>query len=192
MKSNSGFTLLELLVSLALLAVIGVGLTGALQIGSRAYTASNEISEAAPEVASRALLRRLLSRAVSPSLLTPFPSPFEGSTNRLVFVTLEPLQFAAESAATRVTVSAEDAALLMRLESIDDTGEVLATYDRRLTKSFSVVKMSYFGDAEDGLAWGDTWDDMPTLPKLVSIEIAGAADPYWPDFTVELIYSDDL
>jgi type II secretion system protein J len=186
MNSRSGFSLLELLVALALLAIIGAGLAGAMRLGTETFTRAQALETDKGHVAARAQLRRLIERATSPALLTPFPKAFRGSENSLSFVTLAPLGFARDSAGLRITVALSGNALVATIEPFDDDGTVLRSYTSPLADGVTDIQMRYFDDGE----WVSEWTDTLRLPQLAQIVLNDGTDPYWPEFTVELVYAN--
>jgi hypothetical protein len=46
--------------------------------------------------------------------------------------------------------------------------------------------MRYFDDGE----WVSEWTDTLRLPQLAQIVLNDGTDPYWPEFTVELVYAN--
>ncbi len=185
MTRRAGFTLLELLVALAILAVVGAGLAGAMRLGAQTYTRARQLdSDMSSD--SRGLFRRLASRATSPNLLTPFPKEFRGNAHELRFVTLAPFGFARDAAGLRVDLSVSGGALVASILPFDDDGEILTEYQSVLQDNADNVVISYFADGE----WLDAWDQTSGLPALVSIDVPGKSAQAWPDFTIELVYRD--
>ena len=186
MSNKSGFTLLELLVALALLGVIGAGLASAMRLGTETYSRARTLDTENVHAASRAQLRRLIAEATPPNLLTPFPKEFRGTQDELTFVTLAPLGFARDAAGLRVSVSHEDAVLIATLEPFDDDGTVLRQYRSEIAREVSTASFSYYSDGE----WQNEWSDTAILPRLVRITVNDGSAPFWPEFTVEPIYRD--
>lgn len=190
MTKRAGFTLLELLMALVLLALIGVGLASALQLGTQVYSRSQTLGVNAQEVAARAQLRRMLASATPPSLLTPFPKAFTGSETSLSFVTLTSLGFARHAAGIRVDLTQSGVKLSMTLTLFDDDGTTLETLPYELARGLNNLEIKYFaGDPEEG-EWLEEWTDTARLPKLVSITADAGSNPFWPEFTVPLLYAN--
>lgn len=190
MNGRKGFTLLELLVALALLALIGVGLAGALQLGTKTYVRSQSLGTNALEIAARAQLRRLLVTATPPNLLTPFPKEFSGTQTSLSFVTLAPLGFARHAAGMRVDISNVERELTMLITLFDDAGTTMESLSYTLASQIDGLAFRYFtGNPETG-EWRDDWVDTASLPQLVSITSDAGSSPYWPEFSVALIYAN--
>lgn len=183
-SGRAGFSLLELLVALALLGIIGAGLASAIRLGTQTYSRAQALETDGIQAAMRAQMRRLLSEATSPNLLTPFPKSFRGSAQELSFVTLAPLGFARDAAGLRVSLALENSALMATLEPFDEDGTAQQQYRSELAKEVETLSISYFADD----TWQDSWDNTATLPQLVRIELG--AETLWPEFTVELIYTN--
>ncbi len=89
MKGQKGFTLLEVLVSMTLIAVLVVVLSMALRMGINSYTRARERNTTFfPVAAFEGLLYRQLEAVVSPGSgdLSAF-SFFQGEPDRMIFVT---------------------------------------------------------------------------------------------------------
>ena len=186
MRNENGFSLLELLVALALLSVIGVGLAGAMRLGADTYSRAQSLEGHSAEISTRARLRRLLERAAPPTLLTPFPKDLSGSQSNLSFVSLAPMGFAKDAAGIKITIALENEQLIKILDTFDDNGAVLETFRAPLANDVEDVSISYFfADV-----WQETWNDQNALPELISISLDGGSEPIWPDFTVKLIYAN--
>ena len=159
-------------MALALLALIGVGLAGALRLGTETFTRSQALGENALEISARSQLRQLLTRATSPNLLTHFPKEFRGTENELTFVSLAQMGFARHSAGIKVTLREASGNVLMELALFDDDGAVIETLPYRLATDVEGFRISYFtGDPETG-GWQDVWDNAAALPQLVRVEAA--------------------
>ena len=186
MTRKSGFSLLKLLVALALLAVIGAGLANAMRLGTQVYSRAQALGDGSVEVAARSQLRRLLERATPLNLLTPFPKEFRGTDNALSFVTLSPLGFARDAAGLRVSIAMEGDELGATITAFDDDGRELSQHSAKLLSGAAEVTFRYFTNGE----WATEWSDTSQLPELVQIAVTGKTEPFWPEFTVELIHSD--
>ncbi len=184
MNRRAGFSLLELLVALALLAIIGAGLASAMRLGTETYSRAQSLGRG-DSGAARAQLRRLMERATPPNLLTPFPKEFDGTGQSLTFVTLAPIGIARDAAGLKVSVSRENLALIATIEPFDDEGAVLRRYTAPLASGVTSVALSYYSEGE----WKEEWSNSATLPELVRISAEGE-DVFWPEFTVELVHSD--
>lgn len=184
MNTRSGLSILELLIGLAVLALIAGGLSGAMGLGARVWDHSRGLSNLEEPLILRQRLRSWLSQANPPSHLTVFPSEFSGTLQNLHFVTFAQTPFAPEAAALKVHVELRETTLELRLEYLDDEGLVLKTDTRQLAQNVTDVRMSYFDAKERDAGWKDEWDDRPRLPDLIRIEVGEGSNPDWPEMIV--------
>ncbi len=186
MNSRSGLSLFELLVALALLALIATGLAGALGLAVNVWDRSTTLSTSAEEVALRSRLRIWTRQAIPPSRLTPFPAQFVGNTDGFSFVTLSETPFAPDAAALRVSVAVSGTQMSLTAQSIDDEGAEIRRIEGLLATEIT-PRFSYYADTDELPNWRDTWEDTSHLPTLVRIEAAEGSTPDWPDFVVRLV-----
>ena len=176
-SKRAGLTLLELLVALALMALIGAGIAGAMGIGIRVFERAQVLDAGQIEQTHRRQLRRFLMEALPPTRITPFPNAFRGGTDTLSFVTLAEAPFALDAAALQVTVTAGLGPTTMVITAIDDQGRVMATWEAPLAEG--AVTIRYLGETEE---WRTDWEGQPQLPRLLDISISGSVE--WPPLTV--------
>lgn len=184
MTPRAGLSLFELLIALALLALLTVGLGAALNIGAQLYMRTAALGSSAEEIALRTRLRLWLAEATPPGQLLPFPVGFLGEPTEMRFTTLAETPFAPDAAGLSVTVSAEDGSLRLVAETLSDDGDVIASFDLVLASEVSDLRISYFDALTEPPGWRDRWDDRARLPDLVRIEAAPGSTPPWPEFTV--------
>lgn len=179
---RSGLTLLELLISLGLLALIMAGVASAMNFGLRLYGRSAELGAIGEEIAVRVRLRGLLSNALPPSQLAPFPVSFNGDASGFAFTTLATGGIAPQAAALRVRVNqAQD--LLLNLVALDDEGTETPILELPLRKGKGAVRFAYFDASQTSGIWLSEWPDPSRLPALVQIT-AEEQTLAWPEFTV--------
>lgn len=185
-SSRSGLSILELLVSLALLALIAGGLASSLNLGLRLFERSETLAETSAPLAIRARLRVYLSGAIPPSKLMPFPIAFTGSDTQFEFTTLRATPFAPEAAALRIRVAQNGDVLEARFTTVNQSGEVLNSWQEELAVLNGGLKISYFSADDADTGWQSTWENSARLPDLVRIETDQGSRPEWPEFTVRL------
>jgi prepilin-type N-terminal cleavage/methylation domain-containing protein len=181
---RAGFSLLEMLVALALLATLTVILVSALQFGTQVWHRGDPAAAGADLLAAYRTLQTNIERAL------PIPEPteqanvtlmaFDGTADDVTFVVANP---------GRVGVLGDTVLHLAR--GTGNGGQFLgiswAPYDpkRRLaieayTETLTLlpdvraVSFRYFGARdEDGAPprWSDEWRRQTTLPRLIGIEI---------------------
>ncbi len=174
---DEGLSLLELLIALALMAIIAAGLSQSLGLGIRVWETSQRIDEPEEALILRARLRGWIERAEPPNRLLPFDNEFTADQDGFSFLTLAPTPHMPEAAAMRVSITRSPDGLIMMLTYLDDFGEPLETDTRKLSESEPLF--SYFDDAEPG--WVPEWQEKSYLPALVKIEVDSDD---WPEFTV--------
>jgi len=181
---RSGLSLFELLIALALLALLTAGLAAALNIGTSLYSRTANIGALAEEIAMRSRLRRWLSAATPPAVLAPFPTAFGGNLSAFEFITLVDTPFAPEAAALHVSVAFLGKSLTLTATTIGDDGESLTRYEHILARDIEQVEIAYFDALAEPPVWQDHWNDTTRLPDLVRITAAPGSTPEWPEFTV--------
>lgn len=182
---QSGLSLFELLIALALLAFITVVLASSFSLGSRLFVKSTRIATASDELALRSRLRGWLSSATPPSLLAGFALKFEGRNNTLTFVTLSPTPFAPNAAGLAITVTNAANTLSLTAIAFDDDGKELSQYSGLLTENAPDIRFSYYQSTGETPGWKSEWIETARLPDLVRIEVGEGSQPNWPEFTVK-------
>ena len=189
MHRNAGLTLMELLISLALLALIAVGISSSLGLAVRIHDRSEAIGLQSGPVLYRIHLRHWLQTATPSSLLTPFPVRFEGAADRLEFFTLAETPQFPQAAALRIGLAAGAGKLALTVTAIADDGSELETLEKTLAEGASDVRFSYLSADQDTSDWLNAWHQDAGLPRAVKITVAPGSTPDWPDFIVRLIYA---
>lgn len=181
-RTRAGLSLLELLVSLALLALIAAGLAGAFGVGTQVFDRAQLLNTHQDEIAARRQLRSALMQALPPNRITPFPNSFVGAPDRMEFVTLTEAPFA-DGAALQFTVDWNGQSLSLSVNAITDEGEVIATWQHPLADNVENVAFRYLNITGDTPVWDSAWTDQAGLPALVQITGEGGM-PTWVEFTV--------
>lgn len=182
-NGRAGLSLLELLVSLSLLALIAAGLAGAFGVGTQVFDRAQSLNSHQGEIAARRQLRAALMQALPPNRITPFPNSFVGAPDRLAFVTMAEAPFSTDAAALTYSVQWNGTALLLDVAAIDDEGAVINGWQHVLASDVSNVTFRFLNTEGDSPVWQPTWADQPGLPALVQITGEGGA-PAWVEFTV--------
>jgi general secretion pathway protein J len=174
---TGGFTLLEVLLALGIVAVLMVILTGGMRVGLAAWqrgeerTAQLDRARGLVVVLDRALAGAFPYRA-APATETEPRILFDGQPDRIVFATLAPpRQIGAPTAFSAVMLAADATGLTMRQQSLPNelALELLAPIlvDRQTT----AVRFRYLGQEPD--AWLESWDmsKQEALPRAVEITL---------------------
>lgn len=169
---QSGFTLLETLVTLVVFGFLMTGLVQGLRAGIGAWHAQTRTSAARGDLdAADRTLRSLIAR-IDPGGVSGRPSTFKGSSVSLMFTTMLPQ--AAETSTTR------DADVILALEGHELQLSWLPHYYNRirpgpppervmLLRDVEHLEIAYW--KEPGAGWQTEWAGSP-LPKLIRIRVA--------------------
>jgi general secretion pathway protein J len=200
MEGSHGFTLVELVIAMTLMALIGVGLSGVLVIGARSASSAERKTEQARRyrVATELIVRQLRSTA---ALRLPEDENeergegqdvayFVGESERLSFITAAP-QTPENSGLAVVDLWVEDGQLMMSESPyflLASEGKIGAefedlTFAATLLYDVESISFEYQGSDVERDTWADSWDasEEDALPAGVKIEIKPSIDggPYW-------------
>ncbi len=189
-RADAGFTLVEVLVGITLLAMLGTLIAGGMRLGGRAWTGAEQRtanSDAMMQV--QALFRRTLSRA-RPAFASADPRDmaiaFAGAPETLSLMAPQPgTQYGGPWVAERFYLARDGAS---RALFVDLARPGAAAERVRLLDHVARLGFAYFGAPGTGepAAWRDDWTAGSRLPQLVRVAIA-RDDPKlgaWPDLIV--------
>jgi general secretion pathway protein J len=196
---EAGFTVVELMVAVALLSILGVVVLNVLQIGISSWTQSVQHSERSDEDdLTSGLLRRLLAEAYPHYLST-------GARPRADFAgTLVSLSFLASGPAVlgrkgrwRFTLSVADVGgqsamtLAARPELAAPNEDVIK---RTLLSNVRSIAFAYFGSLSGhrDASWHNQWLDQPVLPRLIRLRVQRRNAEPWTDFTIAPLIEADV
>jgi len=195
-----GFTLVELVVALTLLALIAAVLFGSLQLAGRSWEGGEaKVRDVNDMRQTETFLRHQIASALPMRMAKAVATPllFAGAADELRYVASLP---------ERVV---EGGTMLFRLALVKN-GEGGQLILERMVPDPDAVEMPDFKDAErtllaDGIAeltiayfgrdpaaadtetpsWRDRWDDPQRLPMLIRIGVRPLRGPPWPVLVVE-------
>ncbi len=175
---NSGFTYLELLLSLALLAIMSVLIAGSMDFSRRVWEQGANLSDTSDQAIVRYELRQIVE-----SWDRKGDAVFVGGQDRFSWQGLARVA----GAAARFDVSVEteqrngrtDLALLRALDGQAHVSQTLADQLKN-------IRFLYFGqiEARQERAWHETWPG-PAPPKLIKIEALRANGRAWPPIVLK-------
>lgn len=194
--SEAGFTLVELLVGLALFSLLITLLFDNVRFGLRAWQNGSANAEQLEQtVVAQDLLRRtvgnLYPMVVGDGTVQP-RIDFDGSKEAISFLANAPI-VASRGGRFRFQISVErkeDSADLVvtslpELADVQDTSLAAKTL---LLSGIEQAEFSYFGEAtaERRLQWNDNWAKRSDMPKLVRIRLAfhSGAKQVWPELLI--------
>lgn len=196
-RRQSGFTLIELMVSLTLLGLVVAVLAGAVRTGLFGAGVVDERSQAIGDIRlAHGLIRRQLETA------RPVIWPegrgqrvaFDGRGEAVDFLTvISPQPGLGGPYAARLTRDGDALVLLLRLTSGDtEKFDFSRNVERTvLLEGVTGIHFAYFGaTAKDAIAkWQPSWTARADLPQAVRVQVdfAEGRRAAWPELTVPLM-----
>ncbi len=196
---EAGFSLMELLVSLSVLALMASLLTGGLQFGTRVWeNTAQSTQELEERRTTRLLLSHLLQRSYPywyDTAVSASEPSFIGERNEVVFSAEAPIQFAVQGLyrfrlledQTRGTDGELVLHWVIDRNGKNDVRTHASAKSRTLIRNLASFQISYF----DGKLWGDRWTAKNELPELVKLEIVTNQGGLWPPIIVHPIIDRD-
>ena len=186
-RSAAGFTLVEILVALTLLAMVVAMLAGGLRLGLRVWENGNRHSEALAEVQTvNDFLRRLLEQAYPFYVARDRRIEFDGEKQSIDFVATLPAYLGPGGLhAVRLYVGRDGGTrhlmfrrVLFHPDVPEDSKEPAVGGETVLLENVESVVFGYYG-ADDPRApskWRDEWKNQDRLPELVSVTVEFGPD----------------
>jgi general secretion pathway protein J len=195
--SAAGFTLVELLVTLALMSLISLLLFGGIRFGTAVWDSSNARMSAVEEVSAvQNVLRQLLGEATISRQRTTDASQrglwFQGTADSVRFIAPLPVHRGV-GGLYLLTLAPNGAALMldwhMRRPASPFGKDADGLADSSpLLSGIANMKLAYYGSVGQGQkpGWHSVWDDGAGLPELIRIDIAFAPGDRrsWPELIV--------
>ncbi|MEQ1867259.1 MAG: prepilin-type N-terminal cleavage/methylation domain-containing protein [Alphaproteobacteria bacterium] len=192
-----GYSLLELVISLALLGFIAVAMNGGVRFGARAWEASEEKVEAAERMqGAQNLLRTLLQRAMPRELDPAFAVDldlFRGTAGTLSFTASAPSAFGAEGL-TRFDLRVEGGPggqqLLLAWKGANTPAQ---PNTQTLVAGADAIAIAYAARDGASFRWTDNWSDQSGAPQLVMIRATfpPGSGRRWPPLIVRTRITQD-
>jgi general secretion pathway protein J len=191
-NTDTGFTLVELLVATSLLALLSVVLFGGMRFGARAWEAGEASIERTGEVeAAQDLLRRTFSEiAVSDLTGSEETQVLAGKSDLVSFIAPLP-QHLDLGGLGRYRLNADDAGHLLLAWDPQRPEQKLedppATKPAVILANIAALKIEYYGreHSNEKPIWRDEWTSKD-LPMLIRIEVGFTAGDgrHWPELTI--------
>jgi prepilin-type N-terminal cleavage/methylation domain-containing protein len=174
MRSQTGMTLLEVLVALMVLALTGLLLTDGLSLGTRLWERAGAGAGAAVARADAlATLRRLVEQSEPPGAADAGET-FVGDPQGLAFISREGARLSAGTA-QRIEIyrAVDQDAVRLRIAAV---GADEQPDDLPMLSGVAELSLRYYGFDETLAAYGwvDQWTGRPALPTLVEMTVAYA------------------
>ena len=198
-RSSAGFTLVELMVALLLLALISGVLYGSLSLSANSWDRGEAKADQASDMRQTAEFLRQALGAEHPLRLhkaVDQPLYFAGASDSLAFAGATPGRVGGGIYYFRIALAAsgQSSKLVLSRTIPDYTALKPPSFDTAdasvLAEGVAQLKFSYFGrdpDANDVVdpTWRDHWDDPQILPLLIRMDVKTAQGTSWPSLVVE-------
>lgn len=198
-RRQAGFTLVELLVAMTLLAFLSVSLFGGLRFGARSWEVVVDSSTERDDIAStQTFLRDRLGQLVlpGPGRLGDFNEDgnLNGGPEQVEFIApwLSALSLGGLYRFTLWREDIDDGRLMLRWrpaeadpDALEELGDLAG--QRVLLDGIAEFSLSYYGAADEDAEpdWLDQWENPDAPPRLVRVQLAFAeAGRVWPVFIV--------
>jgi len=180
-ERKNGFTLLDVLLALGIVAAALAIVFGGLRVGLAAWQQGEERTAALDHTRSLAVLLERAIEGAYPYRISAEGEQearilFDGLPDRLTFATLSPpLPIGAPAAFIAVSLSAESAGLALRQQILPSSLELDRLAPLLVDARTSGVRFRYLG--REAESWRDTWDVRTEegLPHAVEIVLLARA-----------------
>ena len=190
-RASRGFTLLELLVGMAVFAVMAAIVLGGIRLGVKSWDAAAERSEAVDEIrVVHGLLRRQLSSAlpIATSRAGSWNLVFDGDAGSVRFVSELP-GYVSGGGIHFVTLElAGGADLVLRWRPLHALDTEAPPDEVVLARNVGKLRFRYFGARTRNALpeWLESWGDSRTMPRLITISVEQESGEMWPELAVAL------
>jgi general secretion pathway protein J len=204
MRAQRGFTLIEIVVAMAILAVMMALLYSGLSFALRAWDAGDA---AGRRIADRRIGENYLRRELSELFPMRWKDPmtlkfaFDGERQSLRFVSARPpggTLGGLSLVGLQVEPSANRAQnLVMRRAMPDDAAKDFGPLDQAqpmvLLQDISDVSFAYFGSENDFTdpKWTDTWTFPARIPEMIRVSMRSGDGTALPDLTVRTALAEE-
>jgi general secretion pathway protein J len=199
-SAASGFTLIELIIALVLMALIASLMFGSLSMAARSWDGGEaKADEVSSMRQAQAFLREQIEAELPLRLkkAAELPLMFAGEHDELRYVAAMPprVQEGGAYFFRLAVMRSGDKSQLVLERTIPDPAatanpEFTAAEHSVLAEGIAELRISYFGrDANaadvDVPGWRDRWDDQQRLPLLIRIDVKPVKGMPWPTLVVE-------
>ena len=204
-----GFTLIELIAAITLLAVLTTILMGTVRGAERSTSAANEAVERTEQYArTQAFLREHISGVLPMRWRREVSQPlkFSGKAASLTYFAPVTSQIAEGGVMwwqLAIAKSQQKSQLVLRRQPSDPEEKAvpdlsLAEQPIVLADNIEALSLSYFDPGYDALTnpdsgvWVDAWDENARMPAIIAIRVTETGGKRWPDLYVPVKLSQAL
>jgi prepilin-type N-terminal cleavage/methylation domain-containing protein len=191
-QGESGFTLVELLVSITLFALLSVLLAGALRTGSRAAASGEERIDRTTEIAvAETAIRGQLAGALPVAGASSAVLLFDGRSDGVDFVGFPPAYLAPggfHRLSLEIVPSASGQQLVLRWHPLAEVPDEGGLRPAILLDHLEHVAFAYYGarDYAEAPQWREEWQGAIRLPSLIRLHFLFLDRHDVPDLVVAL------
>ena len=202
----AGFTLIEMIVALALLGAMMLAMYSGLSFGLRGWDASDVNGR---RTADRRIAENFLRRELGEMFPMRWKDPmmlrfaFEGKTDQLRFVSVRPAGISV-TGLSLVGISVEEDPTKQRAKNLvmrraspgdeqKDFGPLAAGEGTILFENVESVAFSYYGAENDFTepAWVDNWEWPGRMPRLVRVRVRASDGSSLPEMIVRMALGEE-
>lgn len=190
-RGQSGYSMAELLVVLALLGMIAVAMSGGMRFGTRLWERSQGLSDQHDTVSgAQALLRTIFQRIIPRDLdpgIAADPYLFRASPGSMSFIAVSPAAVdASEVARFELLVSGPEGRKNLNLVWSPLSGKKVRHVQQLANGVLTVEFLFATLDQDGNFVWRTDWIEQTGVPALIVIRMKGSASnpTSWPELVV--------
>lgn len=176
---SSGFTYLEVLISLALLAIMSISLASSLNFGRQAWHRTLNVAQSAEYAIVRSDIRRWLQSIDGES---EFIGNETGFTFEISASDLWQIGVYKREVNLNIEVSENSGSIIIETTDLDFSGAIVGKQLRNLATDLKGIDIQYFGRQGPGqpLKWSSNWSGPQAKLHFVKLVAEKRSDLPWP------------